>query len=149
MKNKGILLCAIFLCVISVTGCTKKSENNSTEKENSSLKAENRRLSSSLATSTSTSESSQSSSIASSSSSNENQPASDDPIQTAQDAANLITHSMHVNPGIYHAVPTTGGFLVSREDEPGTAFVRYNGDITWNNGDTVSYDQAAAPTINY
>nr|ABG79936.1 hypothetical protein [Limosilactobacillus reuteri] len=55
---------------------------------------------------------------------------------------------MHVNPGIYHAVPTTGGFIVSRDDIPGSAFVQNNGNVTWDDGSTTSYGEASAPTNN-
>lgn len=150
MKSKGIIfLCAMMLFSVVLSGCTQKQKQSSLESENSSLKAENKKLSSSSVSTSSKEESSQESMVSSSSISESNQPTSTDPIQTAQDAADLITHSMHVNPGIYHAVPVSGGFMVSRDDESGAAFVRYNGNITWTDGETTSYSQDIKPTINY
>ncbi|MBB1123205.1 hypothetical protein [Limosilactobacillus albertensis] len=157
--KKVIPICLIALLAIGLSGC---SENDSSlRKENSSLRAENNKLNknnSKIIYSESDKKKNklQSNSIESSttinrtenSSENNTQSSNSGPIQSAQDAENLIEHSMHVDPGVYHAVPTAGGFIVSRNDIPGSAFVQNNGNITWNDGSTISYGEASAPTSN-
>lgn len=155
INRKLISVCLVTLLGIGLAGCTKN--DSSLEKENSSLRAENNKLSSK---STSSKESIESNVVQSSdsedstinktydSSENSTQSPNNNPIQSAQDAENLVEHSMHTDPGVYHAVPTAGGFIVSRDDIPGSAFVQNNGNITWNDGSSTSYSEASAPTTN-
>ena len=159
MKKVLISSLSILLAGILLGGCgNSQGKKQSTENRNSSLKAENSSLrenikknSNNVSSSDRQNSNDQSEapkSETSTSSDSSVQGSSSGPIQSAQDAENLITHSMHVNPGIYHAVPTTGGFIVSRDDIPGSAFVQNNGNVTWDDGSTTSYGEASAPTNN-
>ncbi|WP_261622552.1 hypothetical protein [Limosilactobacillus fermentum] len=169
---KKILVSSLSILLIGavLAGCgNSKGNQHSTQNNNSSLKAENSRLkenikknSSKPVSSEESSESTDNQNSVTNDNSNSNTQGSNTndnsnsntqgsnagPIQSAQDAENLVTHSMHVNPGIYHAVPTAGGFLVSRDDISESAFVQYNGTITWDDGGTTSYGEASAPTTN-
>lgn len=156
---KKILVSSLSILLIGavLAGCgNSKGNQHSTQNNNSSLKAENSRLkenikknSSKPVSSEESSESTDNQNSVTNDNSNSNTQGSNaGPIQSAQDAENLVTHSMHVNPGVYHAVPTAGGFLVSRDDISESAFVQYNGTITWDDGGTTSYGEASAPTTN-
>lgn len=159
MKKVLISSLSILLAGILLGGCgNSQGKKQSAENRNSSLKAENSSLKENIKknsnnVSSSDRQDSNEQSEApkgetSTSSDSSAQSSSAGPIQSAQDAENLITHSMHVDPGIYHAVPTTGGFIVSRDDIPGSAFVQNNGNVTWDDGSTLSYGEASAPTSN-
>lgn len=149
MMKKIATLAMLTMATISLAACGNNSNKKSAqERENSSLKAENSSLKAKKKAQD------KSSSASSSSNSNQNQAAkasssSEAVIKTPQDAAALVTHAMSVDPDIYHARPINGGFLVSRDDMPDQdAVVHYDGSITWSNGDTQSYDSAAATTYN-
>lgn len=53
---------------------------------------------------------------------------------------------MHTEPGTFHAVPTGDGYLVNGSG--GSAYVHNDGSVTWQNVDTQSYGNVAAPTSN-
>lgn len=158
MKKVLISSLSILLAGILLGGCgNSQGKKQSAENRNSSLKAENSSLKENIKKNSNnvsssdrqnSNDQSEAPKSETSTSSNSAQSSSSGPIQSAQDAENLITHSMHVNPGIYHAVPTTGGFIVSRDDIPGSAFVQNNGNVTWDDGSTTSYGEASAPTNN-
>jgi len=75
---------------------------------------------------------------------------SSSPIQSAQDAANLVEHSMHTEPGTFQATPTgDGGYAIYGDGQDGqVGYVHSDGSITWSNGDTQSYGELSAPTTN-
>lgn len=133
----------------SLAACGNRSSKKASQ-ENSSLKAENSSLKAQKKAQKKSQSSSSSTNAASSNTGNQtSQSASSAIIKTPQDAAALVTHAMSVNPGIYHATPTNGGFIVSRDDMPDqSAFVHYDGSITWSNNETQSYDSASATTYN-
>ena len=148
--KKITTITALALAALSLSACGNthhSSKDSAQEKENSSLKAENSSLKAKKKAQSSSSANNQSdenkNNQASASSS------SNAVIKTPQDAAALVTHAMSVAPDIYHATPTNGGFMVTRDDMPDqSAIVHYDGSITWSNGDTQSYDSAAATTYN-
>lgn len=147
--KKFTTLVMLALASLSLVACGNDSNHNSAkDKENASLKAENSSLKakkrSKKSNSASTNDNNErANSQASSQSSQANV------ITTPEDAAALVTHAMSVNPDIYHATPTNGGFLVTRDDMPDqSAIVHYDGSITWSNGETQSYSTAAATTYN-
>lgn len=83
--------------------------------------------------------------------SNNNGSANDDqPIKSAQDAAALVEHAMHTEPGTYQAIPTgDGGYAFYGPAQIGQeGCVHSDGSITWSDGSTQSYGELSAPTTN-
>lgn len=67
-------------------------------------------------------------------------------INSADQAAHLVAHSMAATDDVYSATPVKGGYRVTRSDMPGnTAFVHYDGSVTWSNGETQSYSDVSKP----
>lgn len=75
---------------------------------------------------------------------------SSSPIKSAQDAANLVEHSMHSEPGTFQATPTgDGGYAIYGYGQDGqVGYVHSDGSMTWSSGDTQSYGDLSAPTTN-
>lgn len=144
------LLLIIACCGLSLTACSNHSHRQSAqEKENSSLKAENSSLKAKKQAQSKSSSAAKAANNQQQGQTANSSSTSNAVIKTPEDAAALVTHAMSVSPDIYHAKPTTGGFLVNRDDMPDqSAVVHYDGSITWSNGDTQSYDSAAATTYN-
>lgn len=69
-------------------------------------------------------------------------------INTADDAASLVAHAMAADDSLYHAVPVSGGFEVTRSDMDQKAFVHYDGSVTWDDGTTQPYSEVSAPENN-
>ena len=69
-------------------------------------------------------------------------------INTADDAASLVAHAMAADDSLYHAVPVSGGFEVTRSDMDQKAFVHYDGSVTWDEGTTQPYSEVSAPENN-
>ena len=75
---------------------------------------------------------------------------SSSPIKSSQDAANLVEHSMHSEPGTYQATPTgDGGYAIHGGGQDGqVGYVHSDGSVTWSNGETQSYGELSAPTTD-
>lgn len=79
-----------------------------------------------------------------------NSSSSSGPIKSSQDAANLVEHSMHSEPGTFQATPTgDGGYAIHGYGQDGqVGYVHSDGSVTWSDGETQSYGELSAPTTD-
>ena len=134
MKKLMTSLCVVLLGM----GLTACGNNNHQESASSSTKPQVAKSNSRQASS-----SSQSSSSTSSQSSSDNRV-----ITNTNDAVRLVAHAMATDDDVWTGTPVDGGFKVTRADVDTSAFVHYDGSITWNDGTTQPYSEVAAPETN-
>ncbi len=132
--KKVIASISVALLGIGLAACG----NNHQEAANSSSKTSIAKSSSSKTTS-----SSQSSSSISSQSSSEQHV-----INSTNDAVRLVAHAMATDGDVWTGTPVDGGFKVSRSDTNTSAFVHYDGSVTWDDGTTQPYSEVSAPETN-
>lgn len=141
--KKAVILFSVALLSLGMTGCGKshdESKGNTDVKTSQTSRSNSHRVSEQAARSASqrSQEQGSSASVAS----------EQRVINSADDAASLIAHSMAADDSLYHAVPVTGGFEVTRPDTGQKAFVSYAGTVTWDDGTTQSYAAVSAPENN-